>query len=64
MFWALATLGGLYLLVVIVVGRQLAFNDVVNLRKMPPTVPPDGYPCRDIELGGADGVRLRGWFPA
>lgn len=51
-----------YLVLVLLVGRQLTFNDLVSMKKNDPIIPPANYDVQDIHFSGPTGVKLSGWF--
>ncbi len=60
--WAFISILIVYLLTVLVVGRQLMYNDVLPKKIPNGKEQLKGYDYTDVEFKGFDGVTLRGWF--
>lgn len=61
MTYILISILAIYLVIMLVIGRQLAFNDIFPKPK-PDKRGLDGYSIDDIEFNGKSNVLLKGWF--
>lgn len=61
MVYLLIFIFAIYLIIMLVIGRQLAYNDIFSKPK-PDKRGLEGYDIQDIEFNGKDNVLLKGWF--
>jgi pimeloyl-ACP methyl ester carboxylesterase len=61
MIYTILSLSVIYIIIMLIIGRQLAFNDVLS-RPKPNKRKLKDFDIQDIEFFGKDNVLLKGWF--